>query len=165
MGCGEPGKVREALMTLGPHPDRPPGAFGRHGEVEPVRHLIGRPWHGAAIRKGRRCISTSRPSTQRRDDGLSADGQGRTGRRLLVDQRLQRRRLFEEHRGVYALNNVTATTDADGAITVQFGGCDGNGRQLPADRRRAGTTWCGSTVPAPRSSTGTWTFPEAVPQP
>ena len=33
----------------------------------------------------------------------------------------------------YTLNNLTAKTGADGSIAIQFGGCDGKNRELPAD--------------------------------
>ena len=60
----------------------------------------------------------------------------------------------------YALNNITAKKEADGAVTVQFGGCDGK-----IDN-------CLPTMPGwnymvrlyrPRDEilNGTWKFPEA----
>jgi hypothetical protein len=33
---------------------------------------------------------------------------------------------FEKNQyGAYSVNNITAKKDADGSVTVQFGGCDG----------------------------------------
>jgi hypothetical protein len=60
---------------------------------------------------------------------------------------------------VYALNNITAKKDPDGAVTIQFGGCDG---KIPN---------CLPTMPGwnytvrlyrPRAEilTGKWKFPE-----
>ena len=53
-------------------------------------------------------------------------------------------------REAYSLNNVTATTDADGAVTIHFGGCDDNpGNCLPIF---PGMELHGSAVPSARHS-------------
>ena len=87
-------KVRDALLVLASHPSRLQGRrSARKEEVDPVRHLIGAAaaWGGNPTRM--RSTSTSRPArtTARPSTGLS---QRRSGRRLLVDQRLQRQRLL-----------------------------------------------------------------------
>lgn len=51
---------------------------------------------------------------------------GRAGRRVLLGLGLQRRRSFEENdRGAYSVDNLTATPNDDGSVTVDFGGCAG----------------------------------------
>jgi hypothetical protein len=60
----------------------------------------------------------------------------------------------------YAVSNLTAKKDADGSVTIQFGGCDGeNPNCLPIMK-----DW-NYTVrlfrPRPEILDGTWEFPEA----
>ena len=63
---------------------------------------------------------------------------------------------------VYSVNSITAKKSADGAIAIQFGGCDGEAANcLPI------TTGWNYTVrlfrPRPEILDGTWSFPEAKP--
>jgi len=88
--------VREALLVLAKYTAGFSRAFGTKDKVDPVRHLIGTAagWGGDPDRDAT-YISAAAPQ----NDGanrLQASGQRRTGRRLLVGQRLQRRRLFRE---------------------------------------------------------------------
>ena len=46
----------------------------------------------------------------------------RGGGRLLVDQGLQSQGIYEAPENAISVNNVTAKKDADGAVTVHFGG-------------------------------------------
>jgi len=62
----------------------------------------------------------------------------------------------------YNLNNVTAKKNADGSVTVQFGGCDGKiPNCLPIV---GGWNWT-ARLYRPRAEilNGTWKFPEARP--
>ena len=62
----------------------------------------------------------------------------------------------------YSLNNLTARRDADGAITIQFGGCDGKvANCLPVMKGWNYTV----RLYRPRAEilSGAWTFPEATP--
>jgi hypothetical protein len=62
----------------------------------------------------------------------------------------------------YSLNNVTAKKDADGAFTIQFGGCgDGVGNCLPIV---PGWNYLVRLYrPQPQVLNGSWKFPEARP--
>jgi hypothetical protein len=62
----------------------------------------------------------------------------------------------------YALNNITAKKSADGLITIQFGGCDGNtANSLPVT---PGWNYMVRLYrPRQEILNGTWTFPTAVP--
>ena len=75
-------------------------------------------------------------SIQRKNDGdtpYSLDRQRRAGRRLLVDHRLQPAKGFYEapENADSRVNNVTAKKDADGAVTVHFGGDPSQANSLP----------------------------------
>ena len=148
---------------LGNHAARHQGMFGAKDEVDPVQRPDRRgPAWGGNPEKDALYLNV-RPTKERRQDGLQAQRQGRAGRRLLVDQRLQRQGLFREERlDAYSLNNITAKKNADGSVTIQFGGCDG---KIPN---------CLPIMPGwnymvrlyrPRAEilNGTWKFPEAKP--
>jgi hypothetical protein len=62
----------------------------------------------------------------------------------------------------YTLNNLTAKADADGSISIQFGGCDSKGENcLPTP---PGWNYLVRLYrPRPEILNGTWTFPEAEP--
>ena len=126
--------------------------FGTKDEVDPVRHLIGTAngW-GGNPREGR--CTQRRPAAERRQHGVPADGQGRAGGRVLVGQRVQQGRLLrEEPAGAYSVNNLTAKPNADGSVTIQFGGCTERA-QLPTDR--AGLELHGPPVPSARRRSST----------
>ena len=62
----------------------------------------------------------------------------------------------------YSLNNTTAKRDADGSVTVQFGGCDGsiaNCLPITPGWNYMVRLYC----PRPEILNGTWKFPEAQP--
>jgi len=119
-------KVRDALLVLGSTTASFKGAFGSKAEVDPVYHLIATAagWGGnpenAAVYLGENPV---------KDDG-------KTVHRLVVKEVpvdgfwsisvYNANGYFEKNNlDAYSLNNVTATKNADGSYTVQFGGCDG----------------------------------------
>lgn len=154
-------KIRDALFVLNDTLPDLRRAGGRRGEVDPVRRLI-----AAATAWG---LNPDKDAiylniTPARNDGATTyrlevenvpvDGfwsvtvYGATGR-------FQKNSL-----NAYSLNNITAKKGADGSITIQFGGCDG---QIPN---------CLPILPEwnymvrlyqPRTEVlnGTWRFPEA----
>ena len=64
--------------------------------------------------------------------------------------------------GVYSYNSTTAKKDADGSITIQFGGCDSSGSNcipiVPGWNYRVRLY-----RPGPAILNGSWKFPEAQP--
>jgi hypothetical protein len=156
-------KVRDALLVLASTKEGFGGAFGREGEVDPVRHLIGTAagWGGNPDRD-----ATYMGITPARNDGA-------TVHRLTVGDVpvdgfwsisvYNRQGFFEKNAlGAYSLNNITAARNADGTVTVQFGGCDGQVRNcLPIVEGWNYTV----RLYRPRAEVldGTWKFPEAQP--
>ena len=65
-------------------------------------------------------------------------------------------------RNAYAVNNLTAKKDADGSVTIQFGGCDGTAANcLPII---PGWSYIVRMYrPRPEILEGKWMFPEAQP--
>jgi hypothetical protein len=154
-------KVRDALLVLNSTMSDFKGAFGTKEQVDPVRHLIGAAsgWGGNPDKD-----ATYLSVTPNKNDG-------KTVYRLRVKDvpvdgfwsisLYNAEGYYEQNQyNAYALNNITAKKDADGSVTVQFGGCDG---QIPN---------CLPIMPGwnytvrlyrPRSEIldGSWKFPEA----
>ena len=156
-------KVRDALLVLGSTIADFKHAFGTRDEVDPVRHLIGAAvgWGGnpdkAAI-----YLNVTPPNNN-----------GKTLYRLTVKDVpvdgfwsvsvYNAAGYYEKNPyNAYSLNNITAKKSDDGAIAIQFGGCDG---KIPN---------CLPTVPGwnytvrlyrprPEIVSGKWTFPQAQP--
>jgi hypothetical protein len=119
-------KVREALLVLASTLPDFRGAFGAKGEVDPVRRLLGAAaaWGGNPEKE-----ATYLNVTPARNDGT-------TIHRLTVTDVpvdgfwsvsvYSAAGYFQKNdANAYIVNNGTAKKDANGAISIQFGGCDG----------------------------------------
>jgi hypothetical protein len=116
--------VRDALLTLNSTLPDTNGMFGKKGEVDPVRYLI-----GAASGWG------GNPETEATYLNVTPDrNDGKTIHRLTVRDVpvagfwsisvYNAQGYYEPNdRNAYTLNNVTAKAEADGSVPVQFGGC------------------------------------------
>jgi hypothetical protein len=158
-------KVREALLALGATLPDLKGMFGSKEQVDPVRFLIGAAmaWGGNPEKE-----ATYLNVTPSRNDG-------KTVHRLTVKDvpvdgfwsisLYNAEGYFQPNeQGAYSVNNLTPKTDADGSITVQFGGCDGAVPNcLPI---MPGWNYMVRLYrPRPDFLDGTWKFPEAQPVP
>ncbi len=154
-------KVRGALTTLAETLPDMRQAFGRKGEVSPIRNLIGNAvaWGGNPDKD-----ALYLTVTPRRNDG-------KTVHRLRVGNVpvdgfwsisvYNEQNFFEPNpQGAYSLNSVTAKRDADGTVAVQFGGCAGNAPNcLPVT---PGWNYVVRLyLPREEVLKGTWKFPEA----
>jgi hypothetical protein len=119
-------EIREALLVLAKHTDGFRHAFGTKDEVDPIRHLIGTAagWGGNPDKD-----ATYLAGAPLKNDGVAVY-------RLRVKDVpvdafwsvsvYNAAGYFEKNQyGAYTLNNITAKRDPDGAVTIQFGGCDG----------------------------------------
>jgi hypothetical protein len=119
-------KVRDALLQLGSTLPDFRKAFGSRQEVDPIRHLIGSAlgWGGNPDRD-----ATYLNVTPTKNDGT-------TVYRLKVGavpvdafwsvSVYNAQGYFEKNaQNAYAINSITGEKGSDGAITIQFGGCDG----------------------------------------
>lgn len=153
--------VRDALVTLATTLPDTRGMFGTAADTDPVRHLIGsaNAWGGNPERDA--FYLTVVPS----------QNDGTTVHRLTVKDVpvdgfwsvtvYNKDGYFTANdQNAYSLNNITATKDADGSTTIQFGGADGP-NLLPI------TPGWNYTVrlyrPRPEILDGGWTFPVAQP--
>ena len=118
-------KVRDALLVLASTVPDFRGAFGKKGEVDPVRRLLGSAaaWGGNPDRDAM-YLNITPPKND-----------GKTVYRLHVKQVpvdgfwsvsvYNADGYYQKNpANAYTLNNLTAKRDGDGGITIQFGGCD-----------------------------------------
>jgi len=156
-------KVRDALLVLSSTTSGFRGAFGKKGEVDPVRRLLGTAagWGGNpdkdAVYVG---------VNPEKNDGTTIYKV--TVREVPVDafwsiSVYNEQGYFEKNAlNSYTINSITGKKGADGSVAVQFGGCDG---KIPN---------CIPTVKGwnytvrlyrPRAEilNGQWKFPEAKP--
>jgi hypothetical protein len=156
-------KVRDALLTLASTLPNARGMFGTKEQVDPVHRLIGSAsaWGGNPDRE-----ASYLTVTPARNDGKTV--YRLNVRDVPVDgfwsiSVYNAQGYFEANsRNAYSLNNITAKKDADGSITVQFGGCDGSYPNcLPIT---PGWNYLVRLYrPRPEILDGRWTFPEAKP--
>jgi hypothetical protein len=119
-------KIREALETLSAASGDFSNAFGPKGKVDPVKHLLGTAsgWGGNPDK------DASYPSV------TPAKNDGKTVYKLrLKDVPVDAfwsisvyndKGFFQKNDyDAYSVNSITGTKSADGAIDIQFGGCDG----------------------------------------
>jgi hypothetical protein len=159
-------KVRDALVVLAstiPDTDR---TFGNKNEVDPVRHLIGSAtgWGGNAKRDA--LYITIVPSKNdgtivyklHVDKDVPVDGFWSIS--LYGSDGYFKKNPYD----AYSLNNITATKQAEGAVDIQFGGCDGKiPNCLPITP--GWNYWVRLYRPRPEVLSGKWKFPEAQPVP
>ena len=156
-------KVREALLALGETVPDTKNMFGPRGQVDPVRHLIGTAiGFGGNPEKDALYLTV----TPEKNDGT-------TVYRLSVKDvpvdafwsiSVYNAKGFFERNSLdaYSLNSITAKKNEDGAVVVQFGGCDGTILNcLPVVRGWNYTV----RLYRPRAEilSGKWTFPKAQP--
>jgi hypothetical protein len=157
-------KVRAALLQLGETVSDTRRMFGaQEDQVDPVRHLVGTAlvWGGLPEKDG-----LYLPITPARNDGIAL--YRLTVKDVPVDGFWSitvynaEGYLEPNPYGAYSVNNITARKSADGAITIQFGGCDG---EIP-NCLPIMNSW-NYTVrlfrPRPEILDATWRFPEAQP--
>ena len=155
--------IRDALLSLNNHTGGFAHAFGTKAEVDPVRHLIGTAagWGGNPDKD-----ATYLSITPAKNDGNTIyklhvkDVPVEAFWSVTV---YDAKGYFQKNSyNAYSLNDITAKKNADGAVDVQFGGCDGkipnclpimNGWNYTVRLYR----------PRPEILNGKWKFPGAQP--
>jgi hypothetical protein len=156
-------KIRGALEILGASTEDLTGAFGKKGQVDPLRHLIGTAiaWGGNPPEAARYVNVTPRANDGRTVHTLTVKDVPVDGF-WSVTVYNAKGYLEKNDLDVFSVNNVGAKTDPSGAATIQFGGCTPD------------TPNCIPTMPGwnytvrlyrPRREIidGSWTFPAAIP--
>lgn len=119
-------KVRDALLVLASTSPGFGGAFGRKGEVDPVKRLLGAAagWGGNPDKD-----ATYLSETPAKNDGVTVHRV--TVKDVPVDAfwsiSVYNEQGFYEKNALnaYTINSITGKKAADGSTTIQFGGCDG----------------------------------------
>ena len=157
-------EIRDALLALAKHTDGFARSFGTRDKVDPVHHLIataagwgGNPDKdatyvgvGPAKNDGTTIYKLTVPPNVPVDAFSSISDYNAAG-------------YFEKSPfNAYTLNTITAKKDPDGAVTIQFGGCDNKiPNYLPI---RPGWNYLIHLYrPRPEVLDGKWHFPEAQP--
>jgi hypothetical protein len=157
-------KIREALLALAAANGGIDSArmFGRKGEVDPIQHLIGTAagWGG------------NPPNAALYAGAEPKQNDGKTVYRLTVKDVpvdgfwsvsvYNKDGYFQKNaRNAYTVNNVTAKTNADGSVTIQFGGDETGPNYLPI---MPGWNYTVRLYrPRKELLDGAWKFPEAQP--
>ena len=154
-------KVRDALLVLASTVTDTRRAFGTKAEVDPVQYLI-----GAASAWG-----ANAPRDAIYLNLVPAKNDGATNYTLKVNDvpvdgfwsiSLYNAEGYYEKNAydAYTLNNITAKQDADGSMTIRFGGCDGKiPNCLPI--MKGWNYMVRLYRPRAEILNGTWRFPEA----
>ena len=156
-------KVRDALLVLGSTMPDFKNAFGKKGEVDPIRHLLGAAaaWGGNPDKDAVYLNVTP------------ANNDGATVYKLDVKDvpvdgfwsvsLYNAEGYYEKNEyNAYSINNITAEKGENGAIAIQFGGCDGKVPNcLPIMKGWNYTV----RLYRPREDilNGSWKFPEPLP--
>jgi hypothetical protein len=119
-------KVRDALLVLSSTSGDFAGAFGKQGDVDPVRRLLGAAagWGGNPDKD-----ATYLSETPAKNDGSTVHRV--TVKDVPVDafwsiSVYNAQGYYEKNAlNAYTINSITGKKAADGSTTIQFGGCDG----------------------------------------
>lgn len=118
--------IRDALLALNNYTGGFAHAFGPKGQVDPVRHLIGTAagWGGNPDKD-----ATYLSVTPANNDGTTVykvNVKNVPVEAFWSVSVYNAQGYFEKNPyNAYSLNSITAKKNADGSVTVQFGGCDG----------------------------------------
>ncbi|HWF76806.1 MAG TPA: DUF1254 domain-containing protein [Caulobacteraceae bacterium] len=157
-------KVREALLALAETMTETRRAFGPRGEVDPIHHLIGTAMgFGGNPEKDALYLNVT-----------PAANDGRTVYRLTAKDvpvdAFWSISVYDAHGhfrkndlDAYSLNNLTAVKDADGSVSVQFGGCEAGAAPNCLPIMPGWNYLVRLYRPRPEILDGRWTFPEASP--
>ena len=156
--------IRNALLALAEHQASFSGAFGTRQQVDPIKHLIGTAagWGG---------LPDSEANYQ---SFVPARNDGKTVYTVTLPKDVpvqafwsvsvyNKQGFFEKNdHNAYSVNSITADKNADGSVTIQFGGCDGKiANCLPVVE---GWNYTARLYrPEQAILSGEWTFPEAKP--
>lgn len=154
-------RIRDSLIEVSKQFPDTKGMFGKKGEVDPVRHLAGSAtaW-GGNPEKDAMYLQVQPPQND-----------GNTVYKLKVKNVpvdgfwsisvYNKEGYFQKNdQDAYSLNNITAKKDADGSVTIQFGGCDGKvANCIPI--MPGWNYWVRLYRPRKEILDGSWKFPEA----
>ena len=159
---GSQKKVREALLLLGASLPDSKNMFGTKDQVDPVRFLIGSAmaWGGNPEKDATYINVTPAKNDGKTIHKLTVKGNVPVDGFWSISLYNDKGYFEKNDQNAYSVNNLTAKKDADGSVTVQFGGCDGQAANcLPI---MPGWNYIVRLYrPRKEILDGTWKFPEA----
>lgn len=154
--------VRDAVNVLAATKTSAAGMFGDKAKLNPINHLLGTAFGWGGNPEEAAIYVNAVPA---RNDGETP--YVLTAKDVPVDGfwsvTVYNASGFMEKNGLnaYSFNNVTAQKDADGGITIHFGGDPANPNYLPITK---GWNYVARLYqPKPELLNGTWKFPDAQP--
>jgi len=154
--------VREALLVLNSTLPDLRRAFGRKEQVDPVRHLIGSAagWGGNPDQDAVYLNVTPAQNDSATVYRLQVPADVPVDGFWSITVYNTEGYITPNTLGVYSLNNYAAKPNADGTVTIQFGGCDeSSGNCIPTPE---GWNYLVRLYrPRPEILDSTWTFPDA----
>jgi len=156
-------KIRDAINTLAATRSSAKGMFGNRNEVDPISHLLGTAYGwGGNPDKDAVYINVvpenndgNTPYVLTVSEAIPVDG--------FASITVYNAKGFMEQNDLnaYSVNNVTAARNADGSVTVHFGGDPAQPNYLPIT---PGWNYIVRMYqPRPEVIEGSWEFPAAVP--
>ncbi|HET7002205.1 MAG TPA: DUF1214 domain-containing protein [Puia sp.] len=156
-------KIHDSLVEVSKSLADTKGMFGKKDQVDSVRHLIGSAsaWGGNQEKD-----ATYLSYAPAKNDGITI--YKLKVKNVPVDgfwsiSVYNKEGYFQKNDlNSYTLNNITAKKDADGSVTIQFGGCDGKiSNCIPITP--GWNYWVRLYRPRKEILNGSWKFPEAKP--
>lgn len=154
--------TRAALLTLSRGLTAFDHAFGPKASVDQVHHLL-------ATASGWGGLPDQEASYVSVEPGLPVGEYVLTVRHVPVDgfwsiSVYNADGFFEpNHRDAYSINNITATPNADGSVTIHFGGCDADTRPNCLPIMEGWNYTIRMYQPRKEILDGSWTFPAIQP--
>jgi hypothetical protein len=157
-------KVRDALLALAATLPDTRGMFGPKDRVDPVRHLVGSAtgWGGNAEEDALYLTVVPPKNDGKTIYRLTVKGDVPVDAFWSISVYGADGFFHKNDHNAYTLNNRSAKKGLDGAVTIQFGGCDAKVVNcLPIEP--GWNYWVRLYRPRTEILSGSWRFPEAQP--
>lgn len=156
-------KVRDALLVLAATRSSAEGMFGSREEVDPVSHLLGAAygWGGNPDKDARYVNVVPKKNDGKTPYTLTVPAEVPVSGFWSITIYNAKGFMEENEQSAYSVNNVTARKNADGTVTINFGGDPSSSNYLPIT---PGWNYIARLYrPDPEVLDGSWLFPAAVP--
>jgi hypothetical protein len=119
--------IRNGLLALAKHQTSYHGSFGARDQVDPIPHLIGTASGWGGIPEQDAMYPSFTPAKNDGKTVYTLDLPKSVPVKAFWSISVYNPKGFFEKNdyNAYSINNITATKNADGSVTAQFGGCDG----------------------------------------
>lgn len=154
-------RTRDELIKRAAQLSDTKGMFGPRDKVDPERHLIGSAtgWGGNAPQDALYLTVVPAQNDGKGVYRLTVKGDVPVDGFWSISVYGADGYFAKNAQGSYSVNNVTAKKDADGSISIQFGGCDGNTANcIPITN--GWNYWVRLYRPRAEVLNGQWKFPE-----